>query len=68
MCDLSERVNAGIGPPGATQAALKKLLDSNLGQMGSAGRKHVENDYTIQREANSLVDFYQSILHKGSNN
>lgn len=57
-----------VGYPEATQAALKKLLDSNLGQMGSAGRKHVEKDYTIQREANSLVDFYQSILHKGSNN
>jgi hypothetical protein len=27
----------------------KKLLDSNLEQIGSAGRKHVEKDYTIQR-------------------
>ncbi len=48
----------------ATQAALERLLESDLVEMGIAGRKHVEQDYTIQREANSLVDFYQSVLQR----
>ncbi|MEN8772121.1 MAG: glycosyltransferase family 4 protein [Akkermansiaceae bacterium] len=48
----------------ATQSALEKLLDSDLTGMAIAGRKHVEDGYTIQREANSLVDFYRSILGK----
>jgi hypothetical protein len=34
--------------------------------MGDAGREHVEMHYTIQREAKSLVNFYQKILHKDS--
>jgi hypothetical protein len=36
--------------------------------MGSAGREHVEKHYTIQREAKSLVDFYQKILHEDGDN
>jgi mannosyltransferase len=48
----------------ATQAALERLLKSDLVEMGVAGRNHVEQDYTIQREANSLVGFYQSVLQR----
>jgi len=50
----------------ATQASLEKLLDADLEKMGSAGREHVKMHYTIQREAKSLVNFYQKILHKES--
>lgn len=50
----------------ATQASLEKLLDTDFDEMGSAGREHVEKHYTIQREAKSLVDFYQKILHEKS--
>lgn len=52
----------------ATQTSLEKLLDTDLDEMGSAGREHVEKHYTIQREAKSLVNFYQSILHDESGN
>ena len=52
----------------ATQASLEKLLDTDLEVMGSAGREHVEKHYTIQREAKSLVDFYQKILHEDGDN
>ena len=44
----------------------KKRLDADLEKMGSAGREHVQMHYTIKREAKSLVDFYQSVLHKES--
>lgn len=46
----------------ATTNALARLLDANLAEMGAAGRQEVEKNYTIQREAASLVDFYQRTL------
>lgn len=46
----------------ATREALAKLLKSDLPTMGRAGREHVEEHYTVQREAAALVDFHQHIL------
>lgn len=46
----------------ATLTSLEKLLDADFEEMGIAGRKHVEKHHTIEKEAYSLVDFYQSIL------
>ncbi|MGD1979228.1 MAG: glycosyltransferase [Akkermansiaceae bacterium] len=55
-----ETVPCGDVP--ATQAALKKLLSGDLDEMARVNRLHVENHYTVAREAAALVDFYQSIL------
>lgn len=46
----------------ATKAALKELLASDLEKMGEAGRQHVHQHYTIDREAKALVSFYQKLL------
>lgn len=45
-----------------TKKALAKLLKAELAEMGIAGRQEVEKNYTIQREAAALVDFYQETL------
>lgn len=46
----------------ATRQAFEKLLTADLATMGKAGRKHVEQHYTIAREGSALVDYYQKIL------
>ncbi len=48
----------------ATRERLARLLTDNLNTMGKAGRHHVEQSYTIQREASALANFYQEILQK----
>jgi mannosyltransferase len=48
----------------ATRSALSRLLTSDLAAMGHTGRKHVEEHYTIQREATALVNFYQKVLNQ----
>ncbi len=48
----------------ATEKALAKLLKANLAEMGVAGRQEVEENYTVQREAAALVDFYQKTLSR----
>lgn len=48
----------------ATREALANLLTADLHAMGSKGRRHVEQSYTIQREASALVEFYQKALRE----
>ena len=45
-----------------TREVLNKLLNSELHKMGHNGRLQVEENYTIQNEAKSLVGFYEKIL------
>jgi len=46
----------------ATREKLDLLLKADLLKMGQAGRAHVEEHYTVAREAAALVGYYQSIL------
>lgn len=47
----------------ATQQALAKLIKhpAQLKEMGKRGREHVENHYTIEREAKAICDFLMSV-------
>lgn len=46
----------------ATRQGLETLLDADLDDMGRAGRRHVEQHYSVEREAASLVAYYRSFL------
>lgn len=48
----------------ATHARLRKLLAAGpgkLAEMGLAGRRHVEEHYAVDREAESLCDYYRRL-------
>ncbi len=64
---ITEGLHGSLVPCGdipATQTALTDLLGKDLLEMGQVGRKHVEEHYTVQREARQLSEYYQSILGK----
>ncbi|YCM45986.1 glycosyltransferase family 4 protein [Verrucomicrobiaceae bacterium 227] len=48
----------------ATREALAHLLSADLKSMGLNGRRHVEQFYTVQREASALTGFYRKILQE----
>jgi len=47
----------------ATQNKLDTMMNhpDRLVEMGKEGRKHVEEHYTIEREAKALCDFFKGI-------
>ncbi|MEJ6728776.1 MAG: glycosyltransferase family 4 protein, partial [Akkermansiaceae bacterium] len=63
---ISEDVHGFTAPCGDVSATREKLATlisdhEKLLEMGRAGRRHVEEHYTIDREAQSLCDFYRKI-------
>jgi mannosyltransferase len=46
----------------ATRAALSKLLAADLSGIARTNRQHVEQHYSVEQEAASLVHYYQSLL------
>lgn len=51
------------GDPAATQEALSEMLESpaQLEEMGRKGRLKIEQNYTIEREAEALCQFFKAI-------
>jgi mannosyltransferase len=52
-----------VGDVGATRAALDAMMANpdELAAMGARGREKVERDFTVEREARALVDYYREV-------
>jgi mannosyltransferase len=62
---ISEGVHGHLVPcddVSATRSALKKLLAADLEKMSRTNRRHIEDHYSVEREARALVDYYRSVL------
>lgn len=53
------------GDVAATRTALETLLRADLGEIARTNRRHVEENYSVGREAQALVNYYRMVLERG---